>query len=53
MSCPCNKNKKALIVHKKGVYVSPPKAKCGDCKNKQKNTTKTYSTKNIRSRKFK
>lgn len=51
MSCPCDKDKKKpMVVHKKGVYVSPPKVKCGDCK---KSKTNVYSTKNIRSRKFK
>ena len=50
--CPCNENK-IKVVHSKGIYIKQYKKSCDDCKDKSKSTQKSYSTKNIRSRRFK
>jgi len=47
--CPC-KDSKIKVTHSKGVYIKSYKKPCDDCSKKAK--VKTYSTKNIRSRRY-
>ena len=51
--CPC-KDGKIKVTHAKGIYIKPYikpyKKPCDDCSKKTK--VKTYSTKNIRSRRY-
>ena len=50
--CPCKENK-IKVVHSKGVYIKQYKKKCSDCSKKVESGKKSYSTNNIRSRKYK